>query len=260
MFDKMRFKQFVSSHEIIEYSIFDARYTIKLPLDEIKKKRLSKILAQQINDQKAFISGNDAYIIPNYDERHTPPSVRKLRKGRLLHCVEEKSFVSMMNQAEMVVSGQKGKEKKYYLKLGQSLVRKYQCVQVVAALLEENLAKIEGNSNDVYIDYNYQKRLMEATMIRGDLLHFRTLLGESGNLAALLEVVEKGEIREKKIHISHDLIQDAELNIELMSLCDIGIAALTQDGFEVDFKFASWLLEHVSNTSDRLSFSSIYDS
>ena len=99
-----------------------------------------------------------------------------------------------------------------------------------------------------------------GTMIHSDLTHFRTLLGESENLATFLEAVEISGINQQKILITYDSVKDNELKTELISLSDIGTAIPTEKGFEIDFKFASWLLEHVSNTSDRLSFSTIFDS
>lgn len=255
MFLQWKFDRFVARQEVIEHRVMDTNYTIRLPLNEVMNQGFSRVLAGYINAQKAEIEGENAYLIPDYDKKHTPPSARMLKKGKILQCVTEKSFVDMMSQAELIPQNNSNGEKRYYFKVSQSHVKKYHCIHVIAALLEENLALIEEKDRDIFIDYNYLNCLSEDTIINTDLTGFRTLIGESQNLLALLETVEHCEIQNNMIVLTHDKVKANNLRIELMSLCDIGMAKMTEKGFELNFKFASWLLEHISNTSDRLSFS-----
>jgi len=56
--------------------------------------------------------------------------------------------------------------------------------------------------------------------MQNDLPHFRTLLGESDNLAAMMELYEAGTYRNGKFVISQAEVNNAELNLEMMRLTD----------------------------------------
>lgn len=131
---------------------------------------------------------------------------------------------------------------------------------IVGLLIDESLAVIDENGNDIYIAYNYQQKLEKTSKIQSDLSHFRTLLGECNNLATLLQLVEKGEIENNKLCISWKDIEEAEMKMEIMSLIDIGVAAFDNEKkkIQLEVEFASWLLDYTSKTSDRISFADMY--
>lgn len=259
MWKSKKFEEFVASKELVYYSVYGVEYTIKLPLSEVRKQRFSKILGKYVNEQKAKMDVEFAYIIPTYDEDHTPPSGKMLRKGKVLQCVERKNFTAMINQAELTVGTDSKGDKQYFFKVTQELIKKYQCMQVVAALIDEKMAKIDTkNANEVYIVYNYQQKLGEDSKIQSDLSNFRHLLGETSNLKAVIEIVEVCDFENGKMVVEQQTVKENDLNTEMISLCDIGIAKENGNKFEIDPQFASWLLEHVGNTSDRISFTDLY--
>ena len=260
MWKETKFEAFVAAQEIVDYRVYGVEFTIKLSMKEIRNKKFSKILAKYVNEQKAVIEGEYAYIIPDYDEYHSPPSMRMLRKGKLLQCAEQKSFVTMINHAQLIAKKTTGQTPKlqYYYQITQDLVKKYQCIHVIAALIDEKLAEIEENTGNIYIAHNYQQKLNEDSKIQSDLGGFRQLLGETSNIKALIEIIEQCTLKNGKMVIEKDAIIDADLNTEFMCLCDIGIAIDNGSEFELEVKLASWLLELVSNTSDRISFTGMY--
>lgn len=267
MWLKRKFDKYVASQPIVAHPVCGFGFTIQLNLADIQKNNFSTILGGYINEQKAEMdsAAQVAYIIPKYDSYQAKP--QNYRKQRLLQYVAENNFVTMLNQAEIVaekISSSKSAAleiEQYYFKISQDEVKKYQCMLIASLLIESKLAKIKDN--DLYIIYNFQQELEKTSKIQSDLSRFRTLLGESNNLAALLTIVEKGTINNGKLFISADSVSTNELNIEMMSLVDIGIATPIEKepgefGFELDATFASWLLEYISNTSDRISFGDMY--
>lgn len=262
MTKKRKFDNFVSSQPLVAHPVYGSEFSIKLDLQEVQKNNFSVILGSYVNEKKAVIDGNAAYIVPEYDQYHM--KIQNYKKQKLLQYIGEKNFITMLNQAEVVIEQSLGKnQKQYYFRINQEEVRKYQCMMIAALLIDSGLAKIGEKDNELYIVYNFQQQLEKSSKIQSDLSRFRTLLGESNNLAALLELVEKGEIRENKLFISKGEVENTELNIEMMSLVDVGVAQYVDGdartgGFELDVNFASWLLDHISRTSDRISFGDLY--
>lgn len=250
--EKKRFDEYVASQAIDFCNVYGTDIVIKLPLKEIQDKKLSRILAKYVNEQKARIDGDFAYIIPDYDNYQIKPQNYKKRK--LLQYVSEKNFLTMINQADMVIEKTQDGKAQYFLKLDQNQVRKYQCVMVMALLIEIGLAQISNQNQCLLIQLNFQQELERTSKIQSDLSHFRTLLGESDNLAAMIDLIERGEINNGKLIISKQKVKDNDMNMEMMSLCDLKIAKLNNENYEMELKFASWLLDFVSNTSDRISF------
>lgn len=264
---KRKFDKYVASQPIVAHHVYGNDFSIRLNLADIQKNNFSTILGSYVNEQKACIVGDSAYIIPNYDSYQVKPQNYKRRK--LLQYVAENNFIAMLNQAEIVTmkTDKHTDEKKgqYYFKVVQDTVRKYQCMMIASLLIEAEIAEIKDN--DLYIAYNFQQKLEKTSKIQSDLSRFRTLLGESNNLAALLDLVETGTMRGDKLVIKATNSDSNALNIEMMSLVDIGIAkcvtdtedaSAAPDEFELDTSFASWLLEYISNTSDRISFGDMY--
>lgn len=272
MWQKRKFDRYVASQPIVAHRVYGNAFSIQLNLADIQKNNFSTILGGYVNEKKAVIDDTDhvAYIIPEYNSYQIKP--QNYRKQKLLQYVAENNFVTMLNQSEIVTeeivvnNHQNKKIQQYYFKVVQNEVRKYQCMLIASLLIESGLAKIKNN--DLYIIYNFQQKLEKTSKIQSDLSRFRTLLGESNNLAALLSLVETGKIRQDKLFISISEAENNELNIEMMSLVDIGIAKYVnisndetnteESGFELDASFASWLLEYISNTSDRISFGDMY--
>lgn len=133
------------------------------------------------------------------------------------------------------------------------------CMIIIGLLIGENLAVIDGVHNDIYIAYNYQQTLERTSKVQSDLSHFRTLLGECNNLAALLQLIEKGTFTDNMLCISWKDIEDAEMKTEILSLIDVGVATSGADKtVRLKPQFASWLLDYTSKTSDRISFADMY--
>lgn len=250
--DEHKFDKYVSSQEIAIHKVYGSEHSIKLPLNEIKQKGLSRILAKYLNEGKAEMAGDCAYIVPDYDDYQIKP--QNYKKRRLQSYVGNKNFVTMINGAEIVA-----KDEKYFLKVKQSDVQKYQCVLIAALLINVGLAKMDEQDSVLLIQYDFQSELERKTKIQSDLSHFRTLIGESNNLMTLLDVLEESNIINDKIYIEKRTIIENAFMVEMMSLCDMGIAQVEKDSIILDIQTASWLLEYVGNTSDRLSFSNLYD-
>lgn len=257
-----QFDRYVASQPLVPYNVYGIDFSIQLDLQSVQEKGFSVILGDYVNEKKAIIDNGVAYIIPEYDKYQVNP--KNFKKQKLLHHIREENFLAMMNQAEIVVSQDQGeKSAQYYFKISQDEIRKYNCMMIAALLIDSGLAKIGEKDSELYIVYNFQKKLERTSKIQSDLSRFRTLLGESNNLAALLEAVEKGDIQEDMLVINKEEIDDNELNIEMMSLMDVGLAHYKEDpdgkgSFELSVSFASWLLEYISNTSDRVSFGDLY--
>lgn len=262
MTKKRKFDNFVASQPLVAHNVYGSEFSIELDLQEVQKNGFSVILGSYVNEKKAVIDGNVAYIVPEYDQYHM--KIQNYKKQKLLQYIGEKNFITLINQAEVVIEQSLGKnQKQYYFKINQDEVRKYQCMMIAALLIDSGLAKIGEKDEELYIVYNFQQQLEKSSKIQSDLSRFRTLLGESNNLAALLELVERGEIREDKLFISKREAESIEMNIEMMSLVDVGVARYIEGdsangGFELDVNFASWLLDHISRTSDRISFGDMY--
>lgn len=262
MIKKRRFDKFVASQPLVAHNVYGSEFSIKLNLQDVQENNFSVILGSYVNEKKAVIDDNFAYIVPEYDKYQV--KTQNYKKQKLLQYIGEKNFIAMMNQAEIVIDQNSGKKtKQYYFKVDQNEVRKYQCMMIAALLIDSGLAKIDGKDTALYIVYNFQQKLEKSSKIQSDLSRFRTLLGESNNLAALLELVEKGEIRQDKLFISKGNTEGSEMNIEMMSLVDVGVARYIETdeenvGYELDVNFASWLLDYISKTSDRVSFGDMY--
>lgn len=262
MTKKRKFDNYVASQPLVAHNVYGSEFSIKLDLQEVQANSFSVILGSYVNEKKAVIDGNIAYIVPEYDKYHM--KIQNYKKQKLLQYIGEKNFITMINQAEVVIEQGFGKnQKQYYFKINQAEVRKYQCMMIAALLIDSGLAKIGEKDEELYIVYNFQQQLEKSSKIQSDLSRFRTLLGESNNLAALLELVERGEIRQDKLFISKREAESIEMNIEMMSLVDVGVARYIEGdapngGFELDVNFASWLLDHISKTSDRISFGDMY--
>lgn len=106
------------------------------------------------------------------------------------------------------------------------------------------------------------QRLEKRTRVQKDLSGFRILLGESSNLGNLLDLIEKGTVRDGTLYIPMQNIQDSDFTVEMMSLVDIGLAVCQKgnngEELKLDDMFCSWLLEYISNTSDRISFGDLF--
>lgn len=263
MNQKRKFDKFVSSQQLVAHYVYGSEFSIKLSLKDIQDNNFSVILGCYVNEKKAAIEEDYAYIIPEYDRYQV--KTQNYKKQKLLQYVTEKNFITMINQAEIVFLNDSytGGEKQFYLKISQNDIKKYQCVIIVSLLIDAKLAKLGEDDSFVYIIYNYQYKLEKSSKIQSDLSRFRTLLGECNNLAAMLELVEKGELRNNKLFISKQNVENGEMYIEMMSLVDIGIAEyveneLAEAGYELDVYFASWLLDYISKTSDQVSFGELY--
>ncbi len=260
---KRKFDKFVASQPLVAYKVYGHEFSIRLNIQEVQKNKFSTILGSYVNEGKAVIHDNEAYIVPDYDKYKIKP--QNYKRQKLLQYVGEENFIIMINQAEIIVAEDNDKKRKqYFLKISQDNVRKYQCMMIAALLINSGLAKIDGDDSALFISYDFQQRLEKSSKIQSDLSRFRTLLGESNNLAAIIELVEKGKINQDKLFISENDVEDNELNIEMMSLVDLEMAKCTElngeKGYELEVNFASWLLEHISNTSDRMSFCDLYES
>lgn len=259
---KQKFKNFVASRPIVPHNVYGFEFSIELNLKEIQENKLSTILGYYVNEKKAVIEDDFAYIIPEYENYYVKP--QNYKKQKLLKYTGDKNFTMMINRAIFVIGNldPKSEKKQYFLKINQDDVRKYQCVLIVALLIDSGLAYINESDNEaLYIVYDFQQKLEAASKIQSDLSRFRTLLGECNNLAALLQLVEQGKIKGNKLFISQEAVNKSELNIEMVSLLDVGISTYkeyNEEGFELDVSFASWLLEYISNTSDRISFGDLY--
>lgn len=257
---KRKFDHYVGTCPLVPYKVFGNDYCLMLDLKVIEEKGFSAILGKYVNEEKAKIENGFAYLIPEYDSYYFKPQSYKKRK--LLQYVDDKQFVAMINQAQIVqkaASREPGAPKTYFLKMNQDLIMRYQCMMIVALLIDEGLAHMEDAGSDVYILYSFRQQLEKRSKIQSDLSHFRTLLGESDNLAAMIELFEAGTYRNGKFVISQAEVNDAELNLEMMSLTDIGLAKHNSSGsYEVEQQVASWILDYVGKTSDRISFGNTY--
>lgn len=259
MFLKKNFDLYVSSNPIVKHPVYGSEYSIKLNLNDVRKNNFSVILGCYINERKACIEDAFAYIIPEYKSYEVRP--QNFKKRKLLQYVSEKNFIALINEAEIVLKKRDEEDKvgKYYLMVSQDDIKRFNCIMVVSLLIDSGLAKLNHGDDKIYILYDFKQHLEKKSKIQSDLSRFRTLLGECNNLATLLELVEEGDIKDNKIEINKKKIKEMDLNIEIMSLLDVGIASCTdEDLIELDVVFASWLLEYVSNTSDRISFGDLY--
>lgn len=255
-YKKWKFDRYVASQEIVIYDKFGGNCAIKLSLDEVSKQRLSKILAIYTNQNKVKIEKSDAYIIPEYDSYQI--SGRNVKSRKLLQLVNEQSFVTMVNEAEIVIDRNADNDLQYYLKITQESARKYQCLMIVALLIDARLAKIHQDDGHIYLLLEYRQKLEKTSKIQSDLSHFRTLLGECNNMAALIELIEESKVENNKIVIEESQVKEEELHIEMMCLCDLGVAQLEKQKYVIGLEIASWLLEYISNTSDRISLANMY--
>lgn len=250
--DEYKFYKYVSSQKIEVHKVYGSEYSIKLSLNDIEQKGLSKILGKYLNERKAELDRGYAYIVPDYDDYQIKP--QNYKKQKLQNYVGNKNFVTMINEAEIVIN-----DEKYFLKVEQSELQKYQCVQIAALLISTGLGKMDDQNHTLLIRYDFQSELEKKAKIQSDLTHFRTIIGESNNLVTFFEVLEESEIKNNKIYIEQNVVKDNALLVEMMSLCDMGIAQFQGGSFILDTQMASWLLEYVGKTSDRLSFANIYD-
>lgn len=257
-FLKAKFDQYVAAQKLVEYEVYGSEYSIKLDLEEIRKRSFSVLLGCYVNEKKAVIEDGWAYLAPEYDKYQT--KILNYKKQKLLQYVKSKNFIAMLGQAQIVTQKFGKCEKEFYYKLSQNDAMRYQCMIIVGLLIDESLATINEVSNDIYIFYNYQQKLEKTSKIQSDLSHFRTLIGECNNLATLLQLVEKGEFEDNKLCISWKDIEEAEMKTEIMSLIDIGIAVFDNEKkrIQLEVGFASWLLDYTSKTSDRISFADMY--
>ena len=255
---KGKFDQYVASQNLTEYEVYGSEYSIKLDLEEIRKRNFSVLLGCYVNEKKAVIEDGRAYLVPEYDKYQMP--TLNYKKQKLLQHVKSKNFITMLGQAQIVPKKLGKCEKEFYYKLSQNDAMRYQCMIIVGLLIDENLAAIDGIDNDIYIAYNYQQKLERTSKIQSDLSHFRTLLGECNNLATLLQLVEKGEIENNKLCIVWKDLEEAEMTTEIMSLIDMGVAMSDDEKkrVQLEVEFASWLLDYTSKTSDRISFADMY--
>ena len=256
---KRRFDKYVATQPLEAHNVYGDSFSIKLDMKEVQKQGFSRILGQYVNEQKAHVEDEFAYIMPTYDTYHIRR--QNYKKQKLLQYVAQKNFLSMLNQADICVEVEeigKKKIKKFFFKISQDNIKKHQCMPIVALLIDSGLAHIGNQDNNLYIAYDYQNKLEQSSKIQTDLSHFRTLLGESNNLAALIALIEGGEIEDRKVIINKSAITDEEMNIEMMSLVDLGWAEFKEGKYEIEVNFASWLLDYISTTSDRISFGNMY--
>lgn len=266
---KKSFEQFVASQEIVLFQVYGSEYSIRLPLKEVTENGFSVLLGKYANENKAVIVGDYGYITPFYNQYTA--KAQNYKKQKLLHYVKSSEFVTLTNQANIVLLQELGQvTSQYYLLLKQEDVRKYQCVMIVALLIEARLGMIRG-TDDVYIKLSYQQELEKQSKIQSDLSHFRTLLGESNNLAAVIEMFEGGEpTSDGRVFIKEEAVREGELMTEMISLIDLKLAVYTEEkslnangnsnnGYYLNADFASWLMEYISNTSDRISFTDLYN-
>lgn len=255
---KKRFDRYVASQALVSHPVHGSQFSIKLMLDDIEKRGFSSILGKYVNEEKAVVEDRIAYIMPEYNQYQH--KVRDYKAERLVQYVNHPNFVSMLNFATIVQYTPASQESaQYYFAVDQLTVRKCECMIIVALLMEAGLAIISNMDQKVYIIYNYQKKLEKTTKIQRDLSGFRVLLGESSNLNTLLNLIEEAEIKNGKIYISAEKVKDYDFTIEMMSLADVGMVqcirdANMEDKFKLEPFFSSWLLEYISNTSDRISF------
>lgn len=256
-FLKGTFDRYVASQQLVAHEVYGSEFSICLDLKDIQNRNLSVLLGCYINEKKAIIEDEHAYLVPEYDKYQT--KTLNYKKQKLLQYVKSRNFITMLGQAEIVVKKWGKCEKEFYYKLSQNDAMRYQCMIIIGLLIGENLAVIDGVHNDIYIAYNYQQTLERTSKVQSDLSHFRTLLGECNNLAALLQLIEKGTFTGNMLCISWKDIEDAEMKTEILSLIDVGVATSGADKtVRLKPQFASWLLDYTSKTSDRISFADMY--
>lgn len=271
--EKSKFDIYVSKQELVAHDVDGKEFTIKLDLREAASNGFSRILGRYINEQKARCEDGFAYLRPDYNTCNIKQ--QNYKKQKLLRYVSQANFLSMLNQSRICISGgardesgnssaaQKRDERQYYFAVDQDTVKKHQCMPIAALLVECDLAHI-GDGDNLYIALNYLDRLENKSKIQSDLSHFRTLLGESNNLAALIGLVEEyGEIRKDKLFIRENGVKEEELNLEMMSLVDMKLAeyvdANDDKGYILNVSLSSWLLDYISKTSDRVSFGNLFE-
>jgi len=259
---KHKFDKFVASKPLKAQNVYGSDYSIQLNLSEVEQHGFSSILGRYINEGKAKVEDEYAYIVPEYDQYQMKTRNYKIEK--LLEYVSDKSFMTMMNHAQITyVAPANQAKKQYYFVIEQNEVQRHQCMIIAALMIDAGLAVIGEKDAKLYIIYNYKQQLEKNRKVQRDLSGFRILLGESSNLSTLLNLFEKGEMRGGKYFIPMEEVQDNDFVIELMSLVDIGMVGYAENsedegGFVLDTFFASWLLEHISNTSDRISFGDLF--
>lgn len=271
--EKSKFDKYVSQQDLVAHDVDGKEFTIKLNLKEVAGNGFSRILGRYINEHKACCEDGFVYLRPDYDTCNVKQ--QNYKKQKLLRYVSQANFLSMLNQSQICISGEtldesenqdsarKRTGRQYYFVVGQDIVKKHQCMPIAALLVECELAYI-GDGDALYIALNYLDRLENKSKIQSDLSHFRTLLGESNNLAALIKLVEEyGEIKEDKLFIRENEVKEEELNLEMMSLVDMGLAEYVDrgndKGYKINVSFSSWLLDYISKTSDRVSFGNLFE-
>lgn len=256
---KYKFDKYIASQEIIASGIFGGNCVIKVSMSDIKIKGFSIIFAKYLNENKAQIDGEDGFIMPEYDSYQV--NKRIIKKRKLFQLVNEKHFLTMINQTEIVIWRFDEKEKfRYYFLAKPNLIKQFQCAIIVALLISERLAQV-GEDKNIYIVLDYYQILEKTSKIQGDLSHFKILLGESNNMAALIELIEDADIQNGEIRLQQSDVKDEQVQMELMCLCDLGIARMDKENnnYIVGVELASWLLGYVSDTSDRISLESMYN-
>ena len=261
MFKKRRFDSYVSSQPLMAHNAYGNEYSIQLDLQEVQSRGFSSILGKYVNDKRAVIEDGQAYIVPEYDRYQLKSQNYRMQK--LLQYVNEKNYITMINESSIVVKKFVNEEKsQYYFAVCQDKVQKYKCMVIVALLIDAGLARVEESDNTVYIAYNYLHRLEKRTKIQKDLSGFRILLGESSNLGNLLDLVEKGNFKNGELYVLMNDVQEYDFVLEMLSLVDAGLVECVvyngEEAFKIDETFGSWLLEHISNTSDRISFGDLF--
>lgn len=256
-FENYKFNKFLSSQQIVKKSVYESEYSLKVDESEVTSKGYSNIVAKLLHEEKAYQEGGYIYIDPYYNSYRD--NIWNMRQKKLLSKVKQDNFCSMLNQASIVLhNNSKTEEKTYVYQLSQKEIRHFNCVMTIAALINKNFAYV-GENDNIFLKLDYLDCLERKKLIQSDLSHFRTLLGECDNLRDLIALIESCTYKNGSLTISENDVQDRQLCTEIYSLCDLGIIKKINDTFYIDPELASWLLEQVSETSDRVSFVNMYD-
>lgn len=255
-FQKRRFNQFLSKQNIANKSVYGSAYSLEVMESDIAENGFSNIVAKLLHEEKAYQENGYIYIDPYFDS--FKDGFWNMMQKKLLSKVKRENFCSMLNQASIVLHQKPGDEYvTYSFQLTQQEIKHFNCVRTIATLINRDFAYVDNEY--IYLILDYLEQLESKRIIQSDLSHFRTLLGECDNLRDLIMLVEECDYKNNMLSIPAKKVKDRQLCTEIYSLCDLGIIKKTSDTFYIEPEFASWLLEQVSETSDRVSFVNMYE-